>query len=135
MHLPVSKCLHAQWCFVRHLHHCMLKRSTPPCILRCLFMHLRQCMRGASIGKPVQSAVFCCANACGSLMFVVVPFYVQTFFHCICTIYQCDGCPSSLRLEGSWLSCQDVPFMGTGLSVSWLPIVEASGCLGHSTSI
>ena len=122
VHSPLSKFLHAQWCFERLLHHCMLQGSAPPCILRCLFMHLRQCMRGASIGKPLQSAVICCAHARGSLMFVVVPLYVQTEFlgspptlHFF-PLYMCDGCPSPLWLEGSWLSCQDVPFMGTGLS-------------------
>ena len=141
MHSPVSMFLHAQWCFERLLHHYMLQESAPPCILCCLFTHLHQCIRGASISKLVQSAVFCCAHACGSLMFVVVPFYVQTEFlgspptlHFF-PLYMCDGYPSSLRLDGSWLSCQDVPFTGTGLSMSWLPIVEASGCLGHSTSI
>ena len=77
---PMSKFLHAQWCFVRHLCQCMLQGSAPPCILHCLFMHLHQCMHGASIGKPVQSAVFWCPRVRGSLVFFVVPFYIQTQF-------------------------------------------------------
>ena len=49
--------------------------------------------------------------------------------------YQCDGCPCSLLRGGSWLGCQDLPAMGAVSSRSWLPKVEAAGCLGLSTPI
>ena len=57
VHSPMSTFLRVQRCFVRHMHTC-------------------QCMRGASIGKPVQSVVFYCPDARGSLGFVVAPFYI-----------------------------------------------------------
>ena len=49
--------------------------------------------------------------------------------------YQYDGCPFSLLCMCSWLGCQDLPAMGGVSSRSWLLLVEAPGCLGHSTSI
>ena len=61
-----------------------------------------------------------------SLPFPIFPLYI---------LYQCDGCPSSLLRGGSWLGCQDLPAMGAVSSRSWLPIVEAPGCLGHPTCI
>lgn len=39
--------------------------------LLCLFVHRCQCMLLAHFGRPVQSGVFCCPPACGSLVFVV----------------------------------------------------------------
>ena len=62
--------------FLRHLRQCTRQGFALPCTLRSLFMHLRQCMRGASVDKPVQSVVFCCPHARGSLVFLVVPCYV-----------------------------------------------------------
>lgn len=59
---------------MRHLRQCIHQRSAFPCLLQCSFVHLHQCMLWASIGKPVQSAVFCCPQAHGSLVFVAVPF-------------------------------------------------------------
>ena len=47
-------------------------------------------------------------------------------------VYHCDGCPSFPLPGGSWLGCQDFPALGAVSSRSWLPIVEALGCLGHS---
>ena len=80
--------------------------------LRCLFMHLRQCMRGASVGKPVQSAVFCCPHVrlvcCSAILhssivsglFLSAPPASPLLFSTVYILYQCDGCPSSL-LRGS----------------------------------
>ena len=59
---------------MRHLRQCIHQRSAFPCLLLCSFVHLRQCMLWASIGKPVQSVVFYCPQAHGSLVFVTVPF-------------------------------------------------------------
>ena len=53
---------------------------------------------------------------------------------CIINYQQCEGCPSSLLHKGSWLGFQDLPTIGAVSSMSWLPIVEAHGCPGHSTS-
>ena len=39
--------------------------------LLCLFVHQCQCMLIAHFGRPVQSGVFCCPPARGSLVFVV----------------------------------------------------------------
>ena len=47
---------------------------------------------------------------------------------------QCYRCPSPLQHGGSWLACQDLPAMGAVSSRSWQSIVQAPGCLGHSTS-
>ena len=72
--------------------------------LRCLFMHLRQCMRGASVGKPVQSAVFCCSailhSSIVSGLFLSAPPASPLLFSTVYILYQCNGCPSSL-LRGS----------------------------------
>ena len=66
--------------------------------------------------------------------FWIVPPYPFPIFP-LYILYQCDGCPSSLLRGGSWLGCQDLPAMGAVSSRSWLPIVEAPGCLGHPTCI
>ena len=50
------------------------------------------------------------------------------------TVYQCDGCMSSRGHGGSWLGCQVCQPSLQSPSWSWLPIVEAPGCLGHPTS-
>ena len=44
------------------------------------FVQLRLCMLGASVGKPVQSLVFCCPRARGSLVFFVAPFCIRASF-------------------------------------------------------
>ena len=67
----MSTFCHAQQCFERHLSRCIRQGSALPCISRCLFMHLHQCMPGASVGKPVQSAVLCCPHARVSFVFVI----------------------------------------------------------------
>ena len=70
-------CARTQQCFVRHLGQCICQGSAFPCVLLCLFVHLHQCILWACIGKPVQSAVFCCPHERGSLCFMVVPFCPQ----------------------------------------------------------
>jgi len=50
-------------------------------------------------------------------------------------LYQCDAHPTSLLREGSRLGGQDLPAMGAVSFKGWLPIVEAPGCLKHSTPI
>ena len=46
-------------------------------------------------------------------------------------LHQCDGCAFSLEHWGSWLGYQNLPAREEVSSRSWLPIVEAPGCLGH----
>ena len=79
-------------------------------LLFLLFVHapsrLCQCMRGASIGKPVQSAVLCCPRVwiprvcCSAILRASIvsglfPPY-PPLFSTVSIIYQCDRCPSSL---------------------------------------
>ena len=66
-------------------------------------------------------------------------FFVASVPHLLLsTVYQCDGCLSSWGRGGSWLGCQVLPAITTvsppSPSWSWLPIVEAPGCLGHLRS-
>ena len=72
-----------------HKRQCICQGSGFPCILLCSFVQLRLCMLEASIGKPVQSAVFCCPRARGSLIFVVAPFCIPASF------LACSSYPSS----------------------------------------
>ena len=122
MHSPMSTFLQAQWCFLRHL--CQYVRQGPalPFIFLCLVVQLGQCMHRARIGEQVQSAVFCCPHTHGSPVFVVLPFYIQAqYLDCspptlpffpLYRLYKCDGCPSSLLCESSWLGCHNLPAMG-----------------------
>ena len=81
-----------------------------------------ECMHSVSIGKPVQSAVFCCPHTCRSLLFEESATLFLSIvsglsppppsLFCNIISYQCDGCPSSLLRGGSWLACQDLPAMG-----------------------
>ena len=102
-----------------------------------LFMHLRQCMRGASIGKPVQSAVLCCPHVRGSLVFVVAPFYFEHSFWVVppypllfllyIHVYYISVMGALLPF---CVGAHGWPAMGAVSSRSWLPIVEAPGCRG-----
>ena len=75
-----------------HKRQCICQGSGFTCILLCSFVQLRLCMLEASIGKPVQSAVFCCPRARGSLIFVVAPFCIPASF-LACSSYPTRGLP------------------------------------------
>ena len=65
---------------VMHKRQCICQGSAFPCILLCSFVQLRLCVLGASVGKPVQSAVFRCPRVRGYLVFVVAPFWIRASF-------------------------------------------------------
>ena len=56
-------------------------------------------------------------------------------FHCI--LYQCDGCPLLPFCLGAhgWVARICQPWELEVTIRSWLPKVEAPGCLGHLTSV
>ena len=56
-------------------------------------------------------------------------------FHCIIYYTRETGALFPFCVGGSWLGCQDLLAMGAVSSKSWLPLVDAPGCLGHSTFI
>ena len=70
-HTPMLKFLRASGVFWKHLCQCIHQGSVFPCILLCSFLHVRQNMILACVGKVVQSTIFCCSRARGSLVFVV----------------------------------------------------------------
>ena len=69
MHTAYINIPSCQQCFVQHFHYCISQESAFPCIQLCFFVPLRQCMLWARIGRPVQSAVFCCPGTHGSVVF------------------------------------------------------------------
>ena len=77
---------------VIHKRQCICQGSAFPCILLCSFVQLRLCVLGASVGMPVQSAVFCCPRARGSFVFVVAPFCIRASF-LACSSYPTRGLP------------------------------------------
>ena len=66
-----------------------------------------------------------------SVSAVFVPFLPYPL---LSTVYQCDGCPSPQWCGGLWLAGQVLPAnLVQSPPWSWLPIVEAPGCLRHPT--
>ena len=95
-------CLLQRLCSLLNRHaqapgQCICQGSAFPCILLCSFVQLRLCMLGASVGKPVQSAVFCCPRARGFLVFVVAPFCIRASF-LACSSYPTRGLPVYRRV-------------------------------------
>ena len=131
IHWPMSTFLHAQQCDVKDWHQCMQQGSALPSILHCFFMLLGQCMHRASIGIPVQSAVFCCQRACGwlppvccsaPLRLSLVPGLLAPhpwLHHSWCSPLVCDV----------WLGCHGYLLATVGLNLFRLP----SNVLGTSS--
>ena len=138
VHLPMSRLLQTQGCYVRHLFQCIRYGSAFPFIL------LSSIVLWASIGNPVQAAVFCHPHAHGSLVFAAVLSCIWAWFWVVPPpTLPCLFCMYCISIAGALFPlcvgahgwCQDLPAMGTVSSRSRLPIVEAPGCLGHSTSV
>ena len=134
--------LHAQWSFVRHLCKCMLQGSALPCIV-CSYTCGSACVEPVLVSLcSQQSSVVhmrvdpsCCSAILRSSIVSGLFLPSPSPFFPLYILYQCDRCPVFPSTWDSWLGCQDLPAMGAVSSRSWLPIVEAPGCLGHSTSI
>ena len=138
VHSPMSRFLHTQGCFARHLYQCICQGSAFPFILLCSFTFelalVSLCgQRSSVIHMHVDPS--CLLQRCPVFEHVSGLFLPHTPFFVLYVLYQCSWCPFSPLRGDSWLGCQDLPAMGAVSSRSWLPTVEAPGCLGHSTSI
>ena len=149
VHLTMSAFLYALHCFLRCLHQCICQGSAFPCILLYSFITCTSaCLEVGlvSLCNQCSSVVHMCMDPLCICCSEVLPLSIASglfssphpwptipFFYCI--LYQCDRCPSSLLGGVSWLGYHDLPAIGAVSSRSWLPTVEAPGCLGHSTSI
>ena len=71
VHTPMLTFLRASGVLWKHLCQCIRQGSAFPCILLYSFLHMRQNMLLACVGKVVRSTILCCRCARGSLVFVV----------------------------------------------------------------
>lgn len=93
-------------------------------------------MLGASIGKPVQTAVFCRPHGRGSLEFFVVPFSLQAEFVSFFTppvfvpIIYITSVSWVSFFPSAWGLMARLP--GVASHGSWQPIVQAPRCLSDA---
>ena len=104
-----------------HLCQCIRQGSALHCVLLCSFVHQR-IQRSCVFHIHVDRSCLLQFRYAFKNSFWVVP---------VVLLYQCHRCPSSLLHGGSWLGYQGLPDMRAVSSRSWLPIVEALGCLRH----
>ena len=114
-----------------HKRQCICQGSAFSCILLCSFVQLRLCVLGASVGMTVQSAVFRCPRARGSLVFVVAPFCIRASF-LACSSYTTRGLPVYGQVAVGTFQWSKPLLMRSSVVVGcrWKWAIEGSG-LGH----